>query len=254
MSKKLAAVIITVHNEIPDEYEKIAIDQCFKVLGSHPIVFIARVDFNFSYYKENYAPQGNVSFEKFSYGPGSKGIDDLMLSSEFYKRFLDYKYILIYHTDAFVFRDDLHYWCSQNYDYIGATIFDTDFTRIFFQYSKYKYFLKLGLLKNKNIGNGGFSLRKVHSFYVSSRLYKPLIKSLTHGLNEDLFWSFKMPYLNPFFRVPSLDKAKSFAFETKPREVFEINGHRLPFGCHAWRRYDYNFWKPFIEEQGYVLS
>jgi hypothetical protein len=31
--------------------------------------------------------------------------------------------------------------------------------------------------------------------------------------------------------------------------LYELNGHELPFGCHAWERYDRAFWEeqlPFL--------
>ena len=45
----------------------------------------------------------------------------------------------------------------------------------------------------------------------------------------------------------------SFAFEARPRTLYEMNGRQLPFGCHAWFRYDLAFWKPFVESLGYEL-
>jgi hypothetical protein len=31
-----------------------------------------------------------------------------------------------------------------------------------------------------------------------------------------------------------------------PRLCFELNGRKLPFGCHAWQRYDRGFWEPYL--------
>jgi Protein of unknown function (DUF5672) len=41
-------------------------------------------------------------------------------------------------------------------------------------------------------------------------------------------------------RVATVEDALQFSFETCPRECFEMNGRRLPFGCHAWE-YDRAF-------------
>jgi len=43
-----------------------------------------------------------------------------MMSPAFYDAFKAFDYILIYQLDAFVFRDELEYFCSLGYDYIGA--------------------------------------------------------------------------------------------------------------------------------------
>ena len=52
-----------------------------------------------------------------------KVIINLMLSPFFYESFLDFKYVLIHQLDVFIFKDELNYWCNQNYDYIGAPWF-----------------------------------------------------------------------------------------------------------------------------------
>jgi hypothetical protein len=46
--------------------------------------------------------------------------------------------------------------------------------------------------------------------------------------------------------VASVDEALRFAFEAAPRECFERNGRRMPFGCHAWEKFDRGFWEPFL--------
>ena len=71
-----------------------------------------------------------------------------MLSSEFYRRFSKFEYILIYQLDAFVFKDQLNYWCKKGYDYIGAPWFEGF------------HLTKTGV-NIIGVGNGGFSLRRV---------------------------------------------------------------------------------------------
>ena len=48
--------------------------------------------------------------------------------------------------------------------------------------------------------------------------------------------------------VPPVNEAALFSIEVSPRYVFEeVNKGRLPFGCHAWKRYQYEvFWKEHI--------
>jgi hypothetical protein len=64
--------------------------------------------------------------------------------------------------------------------------------------------------------------------------------------HEDLFWSFGAPSLQPDFRIASVDEALGFAFEVEPRRAYELAGRRLPFGCHAWAKYDRAFWEPHL--------
>lgn len=62
-----------------------------------------------------------------------------MLTKEFYLRFRQWEYLLIYQLDAYVFQDELMDWCNKGYDYIGAP------------------FLKLNREVDwNNCGNGGF--------------------------------------------------------------------------------------------------
>jgi hypothetical protein len=71
-----------------------------------------------------------------------------------------------------------------------------------------------------------------------------------HNRNNDIFWSDLAPYVHPDFKVASLEQGLRFAFEVSPRTCLEMNGGKLPFGCHAWAKYDRAFWEPFIVPDG----
>lgn len=64
--------------------------------------------------------------------------------------------------------------------------------------------------------------------------------------NEDHFWSDRAQHYMPDFRVASLEQGLRFAFEVAPRMCFDLTRGRLPFGCHAWPRYDRAFWEPYL--------
>ena len=66
------------------------------------------------------------------------------------------------------------------------------------------------------------------------------------GAAEDWFISAKANRYYPGFTFGSLDQALEFAFEKEPRYCFEKAGGRMPFGTHAWRRYDSEFWAPHL--------
>jgi hypothetical protein len=197
----------------------------------------------------------------------------LLLSAQFYRAFADYDFILIYHLDALVFADRLQHWCEQGYDYIGAP---------WIPHPEAPYAGNAGY--EGKVGNGGFSLRRVASFLRvidSQRLAqepsawwrqqhagKPLLQRLghypkralkhfsacngsawerrRHGKNEEHFWANRAGHYHPDFRIAPLEVALQFAFECVPRYCFERNGGHLPFGCHAWGRYDRSFWEPFL--------
>jgi Protein of unknown function (DUF5672) len=197
----------------------------------------------------------------------------LLLTEEFYARFSRYDYILIYQLDCLVFSNKLKEWCEAGWDYIGAPWL-TDFAQ--------KGGGKADLW---HVGNGGFSLRRVNScrrilreygkwnaarFYWrhTSRHYagaKRLLRlpklalklllirhPLRHHLDqnvkmEDWFWGVDANDYIPGFKVPPPDLALSFAFEPDPAFCFERNGRQLPFGCHAWAKYDRKFWEPYLQ-------
>ena len=58
-----------------------------------------------------------------------------------------------------------------------------------------------------------------------------------------------MRYL-PEFKVGTLEQGLAFSFEMEPRRCLERTGGRMPFGCHAWGRYDRAFWEPYLLPEG----
>jgi hypothetical protein len=196
----------------------------------------------------------------------------LLLSPRFYRAFLAYEFVLIYHLDALVFSDRLAEWCDAGYDYIGAPwLLSSDTPHI----------------TEQKVGNGGFSLRRIRSFLrvLDSRRYfqdpdeywrryvartggltrllnsprkylkrlLPLndvrwhIRWALHGdVHEDRFWSEYATYYDPSFRIAPVDVAMRFAFEAEPRKCFERIGHQMPFGAHRWQKFDREFYEPYL--------
>jgi hypothetical protein len=61
--------------------------------------------------------------------------------------------------------------------------------------------------------------------------------------NEDVFWAIEAPKFDADFRVAPAEEALGFAFEVAPRWCLEYTNGNMPFGCHAWSRYDREFWE-----------
>ena len=200
----------------------------------------------------------------------------LLLSENFYRAFLDYEYILIYHLDSLVFGDQMVEWCGKEYDYIGAPwLLSPDTPQI----------------TAEKVGNGGFSLRRVRSFIrvLNSRAYfvdpdeywrrycarssalarafnwprkylkrlrrfndvKWHVKWAVHGdVHEDRFWAEYATQYDPSFRIAPVDVAMRFAFEAEPRRCFDRIGRRLPFGAHRWQKFDRAFYEPYLLQHG----
>jgi len=216
-------------------------------------------------------------FETCRFGPeffGSAAAHTrLMLSRQFYHTFRDYTFILQYHLDSLVFSDQLLDWCALDFDYIGAPWLQCPDSP---------------WVQRPEVGNGGFSLRKVDSFLrvldSTVRWHEPaegwrrfcakrptylhyvclparllLYFSRLNGVkthirrryiaprkNEDRFWAKEAVKYYPRFRLPPVDVALRFAFEASPQMCFELNERKLPFGCHAWERYNRAFWEPYL--------
>ncbi|MFO7745522.1 MAG: DUF5672 family protein [Psychroflexus sp.] len=183
-----------------------------------------------------------------SYFKSIESYNKLMLSEEFYERFSDFKFILIHQLDAYLFKDELDFWCDQDYDYIGAPwLRDERFLVKIFRSKKVK---KRGPIFNK-VGNGGLSLRKIDTFLKFTRKHRQLIENYkSHSLYgiEDVFWSIIAPKFEKF-SIPNYEIAAKFSLDRKPALGMKLNNNKLPFGCHGFEKdKTKKFWKKFIKE------
>jgi hypothetical protein len=264
-----AVVVIPVYKPKLSVFEEIAFKQCQVILSNHKIVIVKpaglQIDFEIDETVVSIADFEDHYFEDIH------GYNRLMLSAGFYNRFSNYEYMLVYQLDAFVFDNQLEYWCTMGYDYIGApwfeeklrtNAFDKATARIknylYVRYNvKYKDGMpKIGKQLAGRVGNGGFSLRKIATLAHLCIRYKPLIDhycALRHPwFNEDIFWSIELNRKKPQVKIPSFKKAVQFAFETHPDRALTINNGKLPFGCHAWDK-NLDFWRPIFDACGYQI-
>ena len=271
-------VVIPLYKARPDRFEEISLRQCARVLArKHPVCFIAPEGLDLSCYDDIFRDEAGIQPEKKYFPPrffkSLSGYNQLMLTPLLYESVKEYDYILIYQTDAFVFHDSLDYFCSLGYDYIGAPWF-------------VKFFGRDCGTRFAGAGNGGFSLRRVSacldvlnykgSFFPARELFNTnnslLIKwkksdpekrktlkwsktidffTKINSSTEDCFWALDVPAASLPFRVAPPEEAMRFSFEQKPSLLRKRAG-KLPFGCHAWQRYEFDqFWKPIIESYGY---
>lgn len=255
MRKELIAITIPIYKPTINVAELISLTQCLKILHRHKIIFVAPASLNTIFYENICGGEIKFHIERFAdeYFENINGYNKLMLSVHFYKRFLNYKFILIYQLDAFVFKDTLLHWCSQNYDFIGAPHAPYNNVTGEVQFLKnYKKLLK-GLKnifgfnhKICNVGNGGLSLRKTQSFYCLLKILKHKAKKWRN--NEDEFFKYWGNLSYPLFSLPSDETALTFSIEISPKESLKKLNNTLPFGCHAFEKYDWQTWKPYINK------
>lgn len=196
----------------------------------------------------------------------------LLTNKGFYDTFSDYKYILIYHLDSLVFSDQLIEWCEKGYDFIappwmaselpwldesgvGNGGFSVRNVNSFIKlYSRGKYWRDpKGFARI--IASKAPALKKVTYHLARHALKLKLLNNVRTHLyyyinkedrGEDRFvWFFGKHYL-PDFKIISDKEALSFAFEVNPRKCYEMNNNQMPFGCHAYERYDLSFWEPHL--------
>jgi hypothetical protein len=236
---KITAIVIPIYKQEMNSSERISFERALKVFPENDIIIVSPKSLNLDNYLA-LSPKLKVNTFDDHFFKNIADYNELMLSAGFYKRFLDYKYILIYQLDAYVFENKLDYWEKANYDYVGSPwlipppIASNKKPKVNIQH----WFVN-------RVGNGGLSLRKVKTHYWTMIFYWILIKFFP--LNEDMFLGILMDFINPLFKKPKAMEALKFAFEMQPQKSFELNNHQLPFGVHAWEKYDPEFWKEFIK-------
>jgi hypothetical protein len=70
---------------------------------------------------------------------------------------------------------------------------------------------------------------------------------LTLEENFDDFLCRHIPKAAPVFMIAPIHSSLNFSWEVNPRICQKLNGGRLPFGAHAWARYDRPFFEKLLE-------
>jgi hypothetical protein len=263
-----AVVVIPIHSSNPNSFEQLSFKRCFEVLNKHQIFILApkvlclkkyeEIVSNFQVVRINPKWQSNIiQYNK------------LKRSLFFYNLFKKYDYLLTYELDAYVFKDDLDKWMISKNDYIGAPWFEGYATPI----------------SNKiiGVGNSGFSLRSISKcIYVLEKVkkmrtiflvtkflklnkfipYKYFLKGISLKntkkidllfssgyINEDIYWCNIVSTFFEDFTIASFKESIQFSFEVNPQYLYKVNNNELPFGCHAWQKYEPEFWIEFIPKK-----
>lgn len=224
-------IVIPVYKETLSVCEQISLEQVRRVLGHYPICFMAPEKMREflsakGYQAEYFSDKCLSSVQEYS---------KLLLTPEFYERFAQYEYMLIYQLDAFVFSDRLHYFCSLGYDFMGAPM---PYSRNF----------------RTNVGiNGGLSLRRINSCMrvaaMRSKIQMDDEMRRMFERAEDKFFSYCGGCKDITFSVPRVAISSDFAVEFNVAHIWNrLSRERLPFGCHAWSKSVYfDVWRPYIE-------
>ncbi len=269
-NRQQAAVVTPIYKPSLDQDEALALFHNLKTLGQSPWILIhppsnrSLIEAIISQHPKILITAIELEAHNFD---SIESYNKMLLSSFFYRQFEPYTHILIAQLDTLIFANNLSDWAALGYAYLGSPWY-------------------LGIDNPKQPlqwlggGNGGLSLRHIQAsldvlakprwLYRAIRRYehqslpgewlraelralRQLLErsngsSQTPRMYEDLFWSFIAPRLSPAFNVAPPEIAIDFARELNPREHYQQTG-KLPFGCHAWQRYDRQFWLDSLTRQ-----
>jgi len=268
--KKQVAIVVPMHNRAeltPDE--QISFQHLTHYLGTYDKYLVVPDSLNID------LPGCELKRFRDEFFGSVAANTRLLLSENFYRSFSNYQYILIYHLDALVLSDQLRAWCDTGLDYIGPPWIQCEDSpwvkepRVGnggFSLRKIESFLKVFRSNVYWMKPDEYWREK----YAGSSLYVRLLNSPRRLIkrvsrfnnvrlemsrwhlrpdgtkNEDHFWSDRAKHYMPEFKVASLEDGLRFAFEVAPRKCLELTRGQLPFGCHAWPRYDRSFWEPYL--------
>jgi len=255
-------VLIPVHRDIPNNYELDNIIHNEMVLQKHEIKFLLKNGVSNKFYKNRF-PEIQIIEAPNGVMDSVTSYNQFFISGNFLNLFDGYDYLLIVEPDAMCLRDELNYWISMEYSYIGAP------------WPTEKNNFKLD--STDSIGNSGFSLINLSDFrrayYEMNKVFSKkdrliglirsvrkfklvdtikIIKSFILNEEESLyigqyghmddFWRHHLFNRFDHFVLPAVEIALKFSWELHPRLCYNII-RKLPFGIHAVGRYD----KEFVE-------
>jgi len=249
-------ILLPVYKDSLSLIELVSLARCMEILGRHEICVVAPENLDLP------SEVSSLRCERFNthYFSGTEAYNSLMLSTGFYKRFLEYEYLLIHQLDVFIFKDTLLEWCSKSYSYVGAPWEqgswwnEKDIRQGLPFWIRSRLFSFLPPLESQ-VGNGGLSLRKTKHMYYAAKLLKRTLKAWG-GRNEDSFFSIAVPecWWWSAYSTPSAKQARNFSIEENPSDSVDLLNGELPLGCHAWDKHEPEFWHPIFENFGYSFD
>ena len=230
-------IVVPVYNEVPTELEKLSLKQLDIIVKDDiEICLVGPNRINFSSYVElfNNNKPTYINFDD-KYFESNKSYSQLCLSYDFYKRFDDYEYMLIYQTDCWIFRNEIKKFCEMGYDYIGGPIYSPG--------SRWPSF------KNSMrpvVGNGGLSLRKISMMLKLTDPNGYLYNKYKDGWNsveyEDMFICDVLAH-DIYINIPDYRIAEQFSIDTLPRHMNKLN----PMAVHRVFAL-YQYWNKRIDK------
>jgi len=219
-----------INNKLIED-EKNSIINTIRLMKNYDIYFLCNENLDIIYYKKlKSCSQPNIFFKHYNFYDLGQ-YSDMCLKNDFYELFNEYEYILLCQSDAWVFRDELLYWCNKGYDYIGAPYL-SECDEMIEKYLETNY----NDIPEYLHFNGGFSLRNIKTFCNITKNYEKLIKKCKTA--EDVFISRS---LNTYLKMPTIKDAGLFSMEQHIlKDIYhKYFGDTIPFGCHSYSTRQY---------------
>jgi len=244
---KKFCIVIPVYKYELDPIDKLSLERLHKIIGNKYDIYLVKPE---SLNCENYykiLKQKNVCEVVFDnkYFENTASYSQLCLQYDFYDKFSDYDYMYIYQTDCYLIEDKLEEWCDKGYEYVGAPIISSNAHWINYN-DKDNYV--------PQVGNGGFSLRKIETFKDLTDPNGELRTTyeLTDDKLKDVVFEDKY-FLNDLYRyyeinTPLWQEALTFTIDMNADVIYDImKFDKLPMGIHAWGK-NIRHWKNVLEE------
>lgn len=256
------SVVVPMCRSVLSDEDKKSLDRLVSVLGEFAVTVACPEGMDVAEVEVRYPSFGFERFDSKLFA-GQRVFNELLLSRDFYERFLEWDYILIHQSDSFVFRNELQQWCDKGYDYIGSPWLFESWHRsyIYLELSGLKsaYLRKMKGIDDYNIargkvGDGGFSLRKTRAHYDFLNKHADIVdhyKSMSKyaRYNEDVFWAVEPAKNGEDFKVPKPAEAVRFAFAQYPDLAHQVTDYTLPFACRGFNDKESKaFWKPIMKK------
>ncbi len=248
-SSSKVVVVMPLYRSGLSANEHISIARCYELYaGKYDIIVVKPEGVDMTALGEEFPALQfiEVSPERMS---SIQQYNKLLLSEDFYRLFVGYDYMLIYQADCFVFHDTLDEWIDRGYDYVGAPWyfslgFAAPFKRLIGRILRAMRLYHGNGFRWGEVGNGGFSLRRVQSFIEHMQSRPNLSGRAKQGrLNEDIYWSLRAKG----FRKPSASEASEFCGDMTPTLC-----PQNVMAAHGWNknRETIEFWREKIEKTG----
>lgn len=244
---KKFCIVIPIYKEELDPIDKLSLERLHKVIKNKYDIYLVKsksLDAK-NYY--NILNQKNVYEVIFDdkYFESTSSYSQLCIQYDFYNSFSNYEYMYIYQTDCYLVKDKLEEWCDKGYEYVGSPIISSNAN-----WKDYKHKDKY----EPQVGNGGFSLRKIEVFKDITnpegefrKKYNLDDDKLSKIIFEDKYF---LNDIYDFYEIitPHWIEALSFGMDMNVDIIYNVMKYQdLPMGIHAWGK-NIRYWQNVLEE------